>query len=91
MTTLQLEAPNEQLVTVGTQGMIESTLNISAGNEGGRVVWEVEEVTRSFSEEVSECAGEGGGGGAPQITQGWSPFKHAPCSNHVRSCAEETY
>lgn len=44
--------------------MIESTLNVSAGNEGGRVVWEVEEVTRSFSEEVSECAGEGEGGGS---------------------------
>eukprot|EP00903_Cladosiphon_okamuranus_P009052 g8654.t1 len=51
MTTLQLESPTEQLVTLGTQGTIESTLNITAGTEGGAVVWEVEEVTRSFSEE----------------------------------------
>lgn len=60
MTTLQLKSPTEQLVAVGTQGTIESTLNITAGTEGGAVVWELEEVITSFSEEVS--GGRGGGG-----------------------------
>lgn len=63
MTTLQLESPTEQLVAVGTQGTIDSTLNITAGTEAGRVVWEVMEMTRSFSEEVSGRGGRGEGEG----------------------------
>lgn len=50
--TIQLESTDEELVTVSIEGTIESTLNVTAGTEGGRMVWQVEEVVKPFSEEV---------------------------------------
>lgn len=43
---------------MGTQGMIETTLNITAGSEGGPVVWKVEEVVKPYSQVV--CTRRGG-------------------------------
>lgn len=65
MTTLQLEAPADELVAVGTQGTIRSALNVTAGTEGGPVVWEVNEVKSSSSKEVREGRGREGNGGGP--------------------------
>ena len=52
-TTVQLDAPATQLLAVGTQGEIKSTLNVTAGEEGGTVVWQVEEIVRPYTEGVS--------------------------------------
>ena len=54
--TVQLDSPATQLLAVGTQGEIQSTLNVTAGEEGGTVVWQVEEVIMPFTEEVSQTS-----------------------------------
>ena len=54
---MQLDAPATQLLAVGTHGEIKSTLNITAGGQGdeGTVVWQVEEVVRPYTQEVSHA------------------------------------
>lgn len=51
---MELEAPSYELFAWGIQGTISSTLNITAGREGGPVVWKVEEVAEVHPNEVSE-------------------------------------
>lgn len=51
-TTVVLEEPEAPLLAVGEAGVVESYLNITAGTEGGPVVWHVETVNRSYSEHV---------------------------------------
>lgn len=50
--TVKLAAPDQSLIATGVNGTIESTLNVTAGGEGGMVVWQVEEKETTFSKKV---------------------------------------
>ena len=54
-TALELRSSMEELIAVGVEGEIETSLNITAVDEGGvsTVVWYVKEVQKPYTEEVS--------------------------------------
>lgn len=52
-TNVLLDSPKEELIAVGVEGEIETSLNITAGKEGGRTVWNIQEVQKSYTEDVS--------------------------------------
>lgn len=50
---MQLDSPKDELIAVGVEGEIETSLNITAGREGGRTVWNIQEVQKAYTEDVS--------------------------------------
>lgn len=52
-THVRLHEPREQLVAMGTDGIVESHLNLTA--EGGTSIWTLETMNMNFSQEVCSC------------------------------------